>query len=441
MAAMRNTFRHSPRPICAKNMPRLGAAILALSALLSVFLLSTSCSLAESRLVTIWTDVPEVALYAELFNQEQQRWRVEVVWKAELPRELRDSSAQPDLAIGARINVAGLRDRFRSLDYLFGELAVDQSAFYGPLLAFGISDGKQRLLPLSFNLPAILFRKDANVVPTQTSTLSLADLVDPAEAFDKVQGSGYSRMGFSPRWNADFLVIAATADGAGFREGKPLAWSESGLRQAIRNIGEWGGATAPTAGASDDFQFKYLFTPEYNWIAEGRALFAYIDSSRLFLVPEEKSAVLDYRWFSEGASIPVLSDLVLVGIPKSRQPVRGAEAFISWLFNPAKQQAILEAARRTRALEGSFGIAGGFSTLRSVTEQVFPLYWANLAGHIPPASMIKMPETLPIEWPAIKTEVLGPWLKDIVGKPSLQTNPGGDLGAKLADWLKNGRGG
>ena len=441
MVAMRTIFRQSVCAARASKTRYFHAVLLAALLILPSLLLATSCSLTESRIVTIWTDVPEVALYAELFNQEQQRWRVEVVWKAELPRELRDSAAPPDLAIGSRLRVAGLRDRFRSLDYLFGELAVDQAAFYGPLLAFGSSDGRQILLPLSFNLPAILFRKDAGVISPKTRTLGLGDLVAPAEAFDKVQGTGYSRMGFSPRWNADFLVIAAAADGAAFREGKPLAWSESGLRQAIRSIGEWGGSAAPSASASDDFQFKYLFTPEYNWIAEGRALFAFIDSSRLFLVPEEKSAVLDYRWYAEGASIPVLSDLVQVGIPKSRQPVGGAEAFISWLFNPSKQQAILEAARRTRALEGSFGIAGGFSTLRSVTEQVFPLYWANLAGHIPPDSMIRMPETLPLDWPAIQSEVLGPWLKDAIGKTSVQSNPGSDLGARLAEWLKNGRGG
>ncbi|MDA8411467.1 MAG: hypothetical protein M0001_13905 [Treponema sp.] len=437
---MRTSFRHSIAPRSGRKARVISILAVAFFVLPSFFLAS-SCSLGESRLVTIWTDVPEVAIYAELFNQGQQRWRAEVVWKADLPRALSETKTPPDLAIGARLRVAGIRELFRPLDYLFGELAVDQSAFYGHLLAFGTSDGQQLLLPLSFNLPAILFRKDANVISPSTKTLGLADLVFPAEVYDKVQGTGYSRMGFSPRWNSDFLVVAAAAEGADFREGKPLAWSEPGLREAIRGIGEWGGVKAPTATAADDFQFKYLFTPEYNWIAEGRALFAYIDSSRLFLVPEEKSAVLDYRWYAEGSSIPVLSNLVLVGIPKSRQAVRGSEAFIAWLFNPSKQQAILEAARRTRALEGSFGIAGGFSTLRSVTEEVFPLYWANLAGHIPPESMIRSPQTLPLEWPAIKAEVLGPWLKDIIGKPSIQTNPGGDLAAKLAEWLKNGRGG
>ncbi len=404
-------------------------------------LLAGSCGLADASLVRIWTDVPEVALYAELFNQEQNRWRVEVIWKADLPREIMDSKDPPDLAIGARLHASVVRDRFRPLNYLFGELALDRTAFYPSLLAFGETDGEQSLLPLSFNLPAIIFRKDSGAVAKDVSVLGLGDLVAPAEAFDKVQGSGYSRMGFSPRWNSDFLVIAANAAGAAFREGKPLSWSEPGLRQAIDRIRTWGGAAAPTATAADDFQFKYLFTPEYNWIAEGRALFASMDSSKLFLVPEEKSAVLDYRWYAEGDSIPVLSDLVLVGIPKSRGSTRGAEAFIGWLFNPAKQQAVLEAARRTRALEGSFGIAGGFSTLRSVTEKVFPLYWSNLTGHIPPEEMIRTPETLPPEWPSLKTEVLGPWLKDALSLPAGQVNPASGLSAKLADWLKNGRGG
>lgn len=417
-------------------------ALLALLSTLPALFFAGSCDLLEPRIVTIWTDVPEVALYAELFNQEQERWRAEVVWKADLPRELRDTTTPPDLAIGARLRGADIRDRFRPLDYLFGELAVDQSAFYPALLAFGSSDGQQVLLPLSFNLPAILFRKDSGAVPDNVSSLGLDDLVTPALAFDKVQGTGYSRMGFSPRWNPDFLVIAANASGATFHEGKPLAWSDSGLRRAIGRLRSWGGAAAPSPAAADDFQFKYLFTPEYNWIAEGRALFAAIESSSLFLVPEEKSTVLDYRWYAEGDSIPVLSDLVLVGIPKSRRATHGAESFIAWLFNPGKQQAILEAARRTRALEGSFGIAGGFSTLKEVTEKIFPLYWASLAGHVPPESMIRMPETMPLEWPAMKSEVLGPWLKDILGKSQDDNaSPGSDLSARLADWLKNGRGG
>lgn len=399
------------------------------------------CALAESRLVTVWTDVPEVALYAELFNQEQDRFRVEVVWKANLAGDLKESRFPPDLAIGAGLHSSSLRDRFRPLDYLFGELALDQSAFYPSLLAFGQTDGQQNLLPLSFNLPAILFRKDAGVVPPGAASLGLDDLVAPSRAFTKAQGQGYSKMGFSPRWNPDFLVIAANASGADFREAKPLAWSEPGLRQALARLSSWGGEGGPGPGAADDFQFKYLFTPEYNWIAEGRALFAAIDSSALFLVPEEKSAVLDYRWYAEGDSIPVLSDLVLVGMPKSRRPSRGAESFIGWLFTPAKQQAVLEAARRTRALEGSFGVAGGFSTLREVTERIFPLYWASLAGHVPPAGMIKTPETLPLEWRALKTEVLGPWLRDSIGKPLEGGNPGADLATRLADWLKNGRGG
>ena len=420
---------------------RLLAPVLGLLVALSAIILANGCALAESRLVTIWTDVPEVALYAELFNQEQDRWRVEVVWKADLPREIWDTKNPPDLAIGARLNGAAILDRFEPLNYLFGELVIDESAFYPSLLAFGASDGRQALLPLSFNLPAILFRKDSNAIPAGKPTLSLDDLVAPAEAFDKKQGTGYSHMGFSPRWNSNFLVIAANASGADFREGNSLTWSEPGLKQAIDRLRNWGGDSAPSSTAADDFQFKYLFTPEYNWIAEGRALFASIDSSRLFLVPEEKSAVLDYRWYAEEGSIPVLSDLVLVGIPKSRGPSHGAEAFVGWLFDPAKQQAVLEAARRTRALEGSFGIAGGFSTIRSVTEKVFPLYWSNLAGHIPPEKMIKKPEALPLEWPAIKSDVLGPWLRDIVGQPQAQDNPGSILSAKLAEWLKNGRGG
>ncbi|HUX38350.1 MAG TPA: hypothetical protein VMV44_10655, partial [Rectinemataceae bacterium] len=116
--------------------PFRSLALMVLSTL-AAMLLASSCGLADSSLVRVWTDVPEVALYAELFNQEQNRWRVEVVWKADLPREIMDAKDPPDLAIGARLHASVVRERFKPLNYLFGELALDRTAFYPALLAFG----------------------------------------------------------------------------------------------------------------------------------------------------------------------------------------------------------------------------------------------------------------------------------------------------------------
>jgi hypothetical protein len=416
-----------------------------LCASLFLVLSFASCGLGGSKLAAIWTDVPEVAIYAELFNRDQDRFRIEVVWKSDLARELKDSKTPPALAIGHFLKSSIVRDRFTSLDYLFGELTVQQAAFYPGLLEFGNIGGQQALLPLSFNLPALIFKKDGDAKPSSAGTIGLDELARMAATFNKKQGTAYVRMGFSPRWAPDFLVLAINTAGASFREGKPLEWSESGLRTAMERLGKWNVAADISPIAADDFQFKYLFTPPYTYITEGRALFAYQNSSELFRVPEGKSALLDYRWFAEGSTIPVLEDLVYAGMPKNGRDEASAEAFLGWLFDPTHQQAMLESSRRTRALESSFGIAGGFSAIREVTEKVFPLYYAALKDHAPPAEKIGAPAVLPVEWPELKSEVIGPWLRETLAREGAAKSGdrppeyGIELSTRLADYFKSGQ--
>jgi ABC-type glycerol-3-phosphate transport system substrate-binding protein len=369
-----------------------------------------------------------------------------VSWKADLARDLAATKLSPDLVIGRYLRSSLVRDRFRSLDYLFGELALDQTAFYPGLLAVGKVGGQQLLLPLSFNLPAIIFRKDGETKLSDQETIGLEELATAASAFNRKQGTAWSRIGFSPRWDADFLVLAVDAAGAAFREGKPLEWSEQGLRAAIDRLRRWGSPDDPSQTVAEDFQFKYLFTPAYSWITEGRALFAYQSSDQLFLVPEDKLVLLDFRWFTELGAIPLLEDLVCVGIPRSGKDEQAAEAFIAWLFKVSRQQSMLEASRRTRALESSFGIAGGFSSLSEVTEKMFPLYYSAIKGHIPPASELGTPNVLPVEWPELKVEVLGSWLRDKTAgqipageEEAAQAGYGAEISTKIADYQKSGR--
>jgi hypothetical protein len=292
----------------------------------------------------------------------------------------------------------------------------------------------------------MIFRKDGEGRSIKPQTIDLGELARQASLFNRSQGSGFTRIGFSPRWDPDFLVLAIDAGGAAFREGKPLEWSEQGLRSALDRLATLAGPTDPPPTIADDFQFKYLFTPPYTYIADERALYAYQSSSELFLIPEGKSAALDYRWFSEGDKIPILEDLVFAGLPRSSKDQQAAEAFVGWLFKASHQQAMLEAARRTLALQSSFGIAGGFSALREVTEKVFPLYYASLKGHVPPAAEIGTPNVLPVEWRELKTEVIGPLLRDILARTTVTAGqadkplaPGAELSTKIADYLKSGQ--
>ncbi len=57
-----------------------------------------------------------------------------------------------------------------------------------------------------------------------------------------------------------------------------------------------------------------------------------------------------------------------------------------------------------------FGIAGGFSALKPITETIFPKYYPLLLSHLPPMQNIVPPRILPTNWKIIKDEILFPYL-------------------------------
>jgi ABC-type glycerol-3-phosphate transport system substrate-binding protein len=422
------------------NLPRHAKrAGLALAALVAASALGlSSCDMPGPRPASIWTDVPEFALYAELFNASQSRYRVDVSWKGDLADAVRTSSQAPDLVIGRYLKSSGVRDRFQALDYLFGELTVNQAAFYPSLLALGNTGGRQLLLPVSFDLPAIVFSSDSPANAKGRFLLGLSDLEAESAAWNQVKAGSFVRMGFSPRWDPDFLVTAAGALGASFREGRPLAWNEGGLDQAVETLRAWSATTNTSATMEEDFQFKYLYTPAYKYIADKRALFAYMEASAFFLVPEEKRSGLDYRWYAENSLVPVPPTVAYAGIPRASRDKPAAEAFLKWFYRDESQKAMLESARKTRSIEGSFGIAGGFSAVRSVTERIFPLYYSALVGHLPPADGLAVPAVLPADWPRLVNAVVSPWLVETTGRRSgTGPRPGEELAARLAQYTKN----
>jgi hypothetical protein len=396
-----------------------------------------SCTFIDTRPAKIWTDVPEIALCAELFNDSQKRFLIEVQWKSDLVAAIRQTQTPPTLAIGRFLKSQDIRARFLTLDYLFGELVVNQSAFYPELLSLGNVEGRQILLPVSFDLPAIVFPRGTPGIKNDF-TLGLTDLAGPAKAFNQREGANYVRMGFSPRWDGDFLTLAVNAAGAAFREGKPLTWNDQGLRSAVSGIRAWTAAVNGASSFEDDFQFKYLYTPAYQYVAAGRSLFAYIDSDSFFLIPEEKRSTLDYRWFAHEGLVPISEQVVFAGLVRSGRGRLAAEAFIKWFFTEKAQRGILESERRARALESSFGIAGGFSALRSVNEKVFPLFYPALVGHLPPANSMSAPQELPSDWPRLEHSVIAPWLIQVTSLPTSSPSAeiGRELSAKIVDYNK-----
>jgi hypothetical protein len=82
----------------------------------------------------------------------------------------------------------------------------------------------------------------------------------------------------------------------------------------------------------------------------------------------------------------------------------------------------------------TFGIAGGFSALRTVTDRFFPSQYPLLLGNTPALEYITAPETLPIRWESIKTRVVLPYLERAIN--TKYETPATTMEALLAEWNK-----
>ena len=396
-----------------------------------------SCSFGDSALAILWTDRPEFALYTEFFNTSQTKYKVEVRYFESPAQKLTESQASPDIVAASWLKNASVRNSFRSLDSLFSENGLSRASFYSRLLSQGNIDGRQYLLPVSFNLPAMIFARDLNQPPSNPFTIEMEEIMERGKAYNTEAGGVYTRMGFSPLSNDEFLFIAATLSGASFREAAPIAWDPLALEQTISWIKRWIAEANTSIQMEDDFGFKYFYDPPDKLVNSGRVLYVYIDSSRFFTLPEERRANLDFRWIAAKEMIPLDEWSVYYGIHRKTRARKAAEAFTFWFFNSESQKLLLEASKSKRLNETTFGIAGGFSGMKNVTEQIYPQFYPGLLGHMPPESFLSPPNVLPRNWMTIKERVILPYLRERIRNPIRdEVRP---LERRITDWYRLNR--
>jgi len=323
-----------------------------------------SCNGNEAGAAVLWTDRPEFVFYGEQFNASQDQYRVEVHYFESPAQKLTEGTDFPDIAAASWLKSSSTRALFRPLDDLFPGNSGDWAFFYSRLLALGKIDGKQYLLPVSFNIPAMVFASGQSRTLSNPFTITMDEIMTLGKEYNVETNGIYSRMGFTPSWNEEFLFIAATLHNVGFREASPIAWDPMALEQAMQRIQRWINEANSGIQAEDDFIFKYCYDPPAKLVSSGRILFTFMDSSELFTLAEERRLNLDFRWIAENNSIPLDEGAVYFGIHKNAKAKKASLAFARWFFRTDTQRLLLETSKSKRLLETSFGISGGFSAMR-----------------------------------------------------------------------------
>jgi ABC-type glycerol-3-phosphate transport system substrate-binding protein len=207
-------------------------------------------------------------------------------------------------------------------------------------------------------------------------------------------------------------------------------WDEGGLKRTVEFTRAWivqvnGGVDADAA-----FSKRMLVQPWYKLLSSGKTLFALVSFKDLFALPEEQRREFDFRWLSLDGQIPVLDDVLYVGVPRSSHDKAGAKAFLQWFCAQTVQQSLLTVNQSRRI--GVFGITDGFPALKSVDEKDLPAKYPLLLGHIPMENLLVFPDTLPDNWVKLRDTVVLPWILNAACTTESET-----LEKRLEDWQKS----
>lgn len=387
--------------------------------------------------IVIWTSCREFAQYIELFNRQHKDNCAILVYKENPALSLPPAKDEnpPDIIVGSWLRTETPQKNFKSLDYLFDTKKLTSDVFYPQLLNSGKNKDQQFLLPVSFNLPAILFSTENKDLIPENYNLSLEQIQSTASAFNaKNKKDAYTRIGFTPLGNTDFLYLVAKMKGTNFREEKgEIAWNGPALNDSVTTLRNWVYRENTSPQVEEDFTFKYLFMPFYRQVSSGRTLFAYTTSESLFKILKEQDLSVDYRWVVEENSIFIEDSMTMLGIYKDARNQVGATEFISWFFQSENQRHILDTKENMHLETDLFGIAGGFSSLRDVTEHILPVYYNQLLTNLPPSQMLTVPQRLPARWESYRMLVIEPYIKAAV------TTPDGETVVTLHDYEKEWR--
>ncbi|MBP5519920.1 MAG: extracellular solute-binding protein [Treponema sp.] len=388
--------------------------------------------------IVIWTSNREFVQYVELYNKHHKNSSAILVYKENPALSLPPAKDEmpPDIVVGSWLKTESPKKYFKSLDYLFDTKKLSSDLFYSQVLDFGRHKKVQYLLPVSFNLPAIIFSAENHDLIPDNYVLSLEQIRETASAYNtKNQKDAYTRIGFTPLGNTNFLYLTAKMKGTAFREEKgDVTWNKKQLDETIAYLKDWVNSENTSAQVEEDFSFKYLFMPYYRQVSSGRTLFAYTTSNQLFKVLKEQYLPVDYRWVVEDNSLYIEDSCTMMGICKKAQNQIGATEFISWFFQSESQKEILETKEKMGLETDMFGIAGGFSSLRDVTEHILPAYYNQLLTNLPPAQMLAVPQRLPARWESYRTLAVEPYIKACVIASENEVQPNFDDFEK--EWRK-----
>lgn len=400
--------------------------VIRIVSILSLFLpFLFSCG-SDSTPTVVLTDRPGLVQAVEAYTEEHPELPLVVRYTPAVTAE-RVERREADLVVASGIHTDALITAMRPLDTPNMPLTADRD-FYSALLRPTRRDGRQMLAPISFGLPIVAAKS--------ATTRGLPDpmIVDPetlmafsAEWSRTTESGRWTRLGFSPSWDGQFLLdLLMIRQPAALGSG-PLAPDAVALTEVLAEARGWVESGDGTMAKDVDFDRRYRYVPDVDLILDGRILFTRIGFEEWTRWPEEMTEDLDFRYLSGPREIPVV-DAVYAGIPRRSDNTDAAAEFLAWILDPGVQERLMDRWRR-QGLK-VFGVFGGLSSRPRVNEGPLTERFPRMEGKIPEGHYLADPVVVPDRWSRIRGEVLVPWLENEFVDPSNTDT----LDARYREW-------
>jgi len=372
--------------------------------LAGLVLLAASCDQSANRVSTLWTNVPEMAGYVEKFNASQRDWQILLEYKDDPVPLLVTPGRKADLVVARGLASAEVKDTMVPLDFLFDGGNLSKASFFHRITDAGQQGDRFKLLPVSFDLPVLVFSKKG-LPDLPGFSLDLEILKDlghrfPGSTDEKVPKA----MAFSPRWEA-FGLTMLQLKGASFQEGfqGTVSWDSGRFLEGLGLVHNW---PSPGWDQATEFRRKYLQGDPTPPLSAGRVQFYPATLATFASRPWEQRRDLDFRFVDQDGRVAATDTTVWAGIPSSSLTRGAGERFLGWLFQVDVQRTLLLQARE----DGNFGLAQGLSSLVS-SESALAEAFPEMSGRLPGFDQILFWNALPPDWPVLKATVLKPWLE------------------------------
>ena len=374
---------------CVSRLIRVSAVRVLLVPILITCLVA--CADRSRNLVYVDTASTDIATYAEVYNRSQDRYFVVVRYVDGPAERLVHGESDADLLVGPALTSGELAGKLRPLDRLFRSERLDEASFFPSLLSTGQDTGTQTTLPLSFRIPVVVLRNNAEVL--RSFAVSPEDLGEIKESY--------------LLWESKIVYQSALVYGARFHllpDGR-IELNQDAIERAVHQARK-----ILDAGRSSNFSVSLdIGRPLVRSLLDERIGFFLTDLQGFLEIPQEQRSHLAIRWFGDEELIQPEEGLIHVAIRSGARNLHGAQSFLLWLFDPTTQASLLEVSGDENS--SNFGIAGGIPALIHVAQVGMPRRYPFLIGLIPRAVDLAAPPVLSVDWKLLKEEVILPWLR------------------------------